>query len=99
MYAVSKCPNFIDLHEAVQLCQQDLLKRLYFLHCIFLSSLSRRKVITGVCVYFWALYCSTDLDIYVFVPTTHFLVTVNFVILSDHRGVCLFLGSLLIQLI
>ena len=36
-----------------------------------------------MCVYFWALYCSTDLDIYVFVPMTCFLVTVNFVVLSE----------------
>ena len=30
------CSNFIDLHAAVQLSQYHLLKRLSFLHCIFL---------------------------------------------------------------
>ena len=37
---VSKCSNFILLHVAVQFFQHHLLKRLYFLHCIFLPTLS-----------------------------------------------------------
>lgn len=32
--------NFIDLRAAVQLAQHRLLKKLSFLHCIFLPSLS-----------------------------------------------------------
>ena len=33
--------NFIDLHEAVQLSQYHLLKRLSFLHCMFLPPFSK----------------------------------------------------------
>ena len=36
VYGVWVCSNFIDLHVAVQLFQHHLLKRLSFLHCIFL---------------------------------------------------------------
>jgi len=41
VYGVRECYNFIDLHAAVQLSQHHLLKRSSFLHCIFLSLLSR----------------------------------------------------------
>ena len=37
---VRECSNFILLHVAVQFSQHHLLKRLPFLHCIFLSPLS-----------------------------------------------------------
>ena len=40
IYAVSLCSNLIDLHETVHLSQFHLLKRLSFLHCIFLPPLS-----------------------------------------------------------
>ena len=40
VYGVRKCSNFILLHVAVQFSQPHLLKRLSFLHCIFLPSLS-----------------------------------------------------------
>ena len=36
LYSVRECSNFINLHVAVQLSQHYLLKRLSFLHCIFL---------------------------------------------------------------
>ena len=48
VYGVRECSNFIGLHAAVQLSQQHLLKRLSFLHCIFLPPLS--KVIDHRCV-------------------------------------------------
>ena len=41
VYDVRKCSNFILLHVAVQFSQHHLLKRLYFLHCIFLPRLSK----------------------------------------------------------
>ena len=41
VYGVRECSNFIDLHVAVQLSQHNLLKRLSFLHCIFLPPLSK----------------------------------------------------------
>jgi len=39
VYGVGVCSNLIDLHVAVQLSQHSLLKRLSFLHCIFLPPL------------------------------------------------------------
>ena len=41
VYGVRECSNFILLHVAVQLSQHHLLKRLSFLHCIFLPPLSK----------------------------------------------------------
>ena len=40
VYGVRDCSNFIVLHVAVQFSQHYLLKRLPFLHCIFLPPLS-----------------------------------------------------------
>ena len=40
VYAVRECSNFILLHVAVQFSQQHLLKRLSFLHSVFLPPLS-----------------------------------------------------------
>ena len=40
VYGVRECSNFILLHVAVQFYQHRLLKRLSFLHCIFLPPLS-----------------------------------------------------------
>ena len=40
VYGMREYSNFIELHEVVQLSQHNLLKRLSFLHCIFLSPLS-----------------------------------------------------------
>ena len=41
VYGVKKCCNFILLHVAIQFSQHHLLKRLSFLHCIFLPPLSK----------------------------------------------------------
>ena len=41
VYSMRKCSNFIHLHVAVQFSQHHLLKRLSFLHCIFLPPLSK----------------------------------------------------------
>ena len=40
VYGVRECSNIIDLNVAVQLSQLHLLKRLSFLHCIFLPPIS-----------------------------------------------------------
>ena len=40
VYGVRECSNFIDLCVTVWLSQHHLLKRLSFLHCIFLPPLS-----------------------------------------------------------
>ena len=39
-YGIRECSNLILLHVAVQFPQHHSLKRLSFLHCIFLSPLS-----------------------------------------------------------
>ena len=43
VYGVGECSNFLVLHVAVQFSQHYLLKRLSFLHCIFLPPLSKRR--------------------------------------------------------
>ena len=40
-YDVRECSNVIDLHEAVQLSHDHLLRRLSFLCCIFLPPVLR----------------------------------------------------------
>ena len=63
VYGVRKCSGFILLHVAVQFSQHDLLKRLFFLHCIFLSPLSKIRCpcvcgsISGLSILFhWSLF-------------------------------------------
>ena len=41
VYGVKDCSNFILFHVAVQFSQHHLLKRLSFLHCIFLPPFSK----------------------------------------------------------
>ena len=43
VYGVRECANFILFHVAVQFSQHHLLKRLSFLHCMFLPPLSYIK--------------------------------------------------------
>ena len=40
VYGVRKSSNFNDLYIAVQLSHRQLLKRLFFLHCIFIAPMS-----------------------------------------------------------
>ena len=67
VYAIRECFNFILLHVAVQFSQHNLLKRLYFLHCTFLSPLSQIRssqkdgLISGLSILFhWStfLFCA-----------------------------------------
>ena len=51
---VRKCSSFILLQMVDQFSQHHLLKRLSFLHCIFLPPLS--KVSIGAWIYLWAFY-------------------------------------------
>ena len=39
LHGVRECSNFTDLYPAIQLSQYHFLKRLSFLHCIFLTSI------------------------------------------------------------
>ena len=41
VYGVRECSNFIDLQVALQFSQYHFLKRLSFVHCIFLPPLSK----------------------------------------------------------
>ena len=43
VYDVRECSNFLLVHVAVEFSQHHLLKGLSFLHCIFLSPLSKIK--------------------------------------------------------
>ena len=43
VYGVRKCSSFILLHVVEQFSQKHLLKRLSFLHCIFLPPLSKTR--------------------------------------------------------
>ena len=40
VYSVRECSNFILFHVVVKCSQYHLLKKLSFLHCVFLSPLS-----------------------------------------------------------
>ena len=63
VYGVQNCSNFIPLHMAVQFSQHHLLKRLPFIHCIFLPPLSKIKCpyvhgfISGLSILFhWSVF-------------------------------------------
>ena len=47
VYGVRKYSNFVLLHVAVQFSEHCLLKRLYFLHSIFLPPLSKTRSLTS----------------------------------------------------
>ena len=78
MYGVKKCSNFIILHIAVQFSQHHLLKRQFFLHCIFLPPLSKIRPI-GAWIYLQALYLVPLVCISVSVPVPYCLDDYGFV--------------------
>ena len=61
VYGVRKCSNFILLQEVDQFSQHHLLKRLSFLHYIFLPPLSKISVHRCMDLSLSFLFCSTDL--------------------------------------
>ena len=61
VYVVRECSNFILLHVAVQFSLHHLLKRLSFLHCIFLSPLSQIRCPQVVGLLLGFLSCFIDL--------------------------------------
>ena len=73
VYGVRKCYSFILLHAAVQFSQHHLLKRLSFLHCIFLPPI-------GVWVYLSAFYLVPLVCICVFVPVPYLLDDCSFLV-------------------
>ena len=79
VYGVRECSNFILLHVAVPFSQHHLLKRLSFLHCIFLPPLSK----ICVWVYLWAFYPVPLVYISVFMPVPYCLDYCSFVVQSE----------------
>ena len=65
---VRKCSSFILLQVDDHFSQHHLLKRLSFLHCVFLPPLSN--------IYLWAFYFVPLIYISVFVPVPTVLMTV-----------------------
>jgi len=65
VYGVRKCSNLILLHVVGQFSQNHFLKRLSFLHCIFLPPLSKIRCsyvcryISGLSIFFhWSIFLS-----------------------------------------
>ena len=59
--------RFILLHVAVQFSQHHLLKKLSFLHCVFLTLLSKITW-TSMWIYSWAFYSFSLTFVSVFMP-------------------------------
>ena len=85
VYGVRKCSSFILLQVVDQFSQHHLLKRLSFLHCIFLLPLS--KVSIGAWIYLWAFYFVQLIYIFVFVPVPYCLNDCGFVVQPKVRQV------------
>src|SRR5574337_1302410 len=80
---VIKCSSFILLQVVDQFSQYHLLKRLSFLHCIFLPPLSK----IGAWIYLWAFYFASLIYISVFVPVPYCLDDCSFVVEPEVRQV------------
>ena len=93
MYGVRKCSSFILLQVVDQFSQHQLLKRLSFLHCIFLPPLSK----IGARIYLWAFYFVPLTYISVFVPVPYCLDDCGFVVEPEVRQVDSFISILLSQ--
>ena len=61
VYSVSKCPSFILIHMVDQIYQHYLLKKLFFLHCILLPSLSKIRCPLDLSLGFLSLF---SIDLY-----------------------------------
>ena len=85
VYGVRKCSSFILLQVVDQFSQHYLLKRLSFLHCIFLPPLS--KVSIGAWIYLWAFYFVPLIYISVFVPVPYCLDDCDSVVEPEVRQV------------
>ena len=78
MYGVRKCSSFILLQVDDQFSHHNLLKRLSFLHCIFLPPLSKIGAFIKNWIYLWAFY---------FVPMIYFCLCAS-TILSRWLWLC-----------
>ena len=80
VYGVRKCSSFILLQVVELFSQHHLLKRLSFLHCIFLPPLPKIRVSIGAWIYLWAFYVVLLIYISVFVPISYCLDDCSFVV-------------------
>ena len=87
MYGVRKCSNFILLHKADQFLLHHLLKRLSFLHYIFLPPLSKIRSPLGAWNYLQAFYFVPLIYIPISVPVPYYLDDYSFVVKSEVRKV------------
>ena len=87
VYGIRKCSSFTLLQVVNQFSQHHLLKRLSFLHCIFLPLLSKTKVSIGLWIYLWAFYFVPLICISVFVPVLYCLDDCGFVVEPEVRQV------------
>ena len=85
VYGVRKCSSFILLQVVDHFSQHHVLKRLSFLHCMFLPPLSKEKVSIGAWIYLWAFYFVPLIYISVFVPVPYCLDDCGFVVEPEVR--------------
>ena len=85
VYGVRECSNFILLDVAVWFSQHHVLKRLSFLHCIFLPPFVMYSLTISGWVYFWALYSVPLICVSVFVPVPYCFDYCRFVVQSEVR--------------
>ena len=86
MYGIKKHSNFIILHIAVQFSQHHLLKRLFFLHCIFLPPLSKMRC-PQVCGFISGLAILFHWSIFLFLCQPYYLDDCSFVVQSKVKKV------------
>ena len=86
VYGIRKCSSFILSHVVDQFSQPHLLKRLSFLHYIFLPPF-KYKVSIGEWIYLWAFDLVPLIYISVFLPVTYCLDDCSFVVQSEVRKV------------
>ena len=70
VYGVIKCSGFILLHVAVLFSQHHLLKRLSFLHCVFLPPLSKIRC-PQICGFIYGLSVLVHWSIFLFLCQYH----------------------------
>ena len=89
VYRVRKCSSFILLQLVKtgfdQFSQHHLLKRLSFLHCIFLPPLSKTRCPEVCGFYLWAFCFVPLIYISVFVPVSYCLDDCGFVVEPEVR--------------
>ena len=97
VYSVRKCSSFILLQVVDQFSQHQLLKRLSFLHCIFLPPLSKIRCPQVRGFNLWTFYFVTLIYIYGFVPVPYCLDDCSFVVQSEVRKIASSSSTLLSQ--